>query len=442
MYYTEQRKKTLSKSIVSLWVNWALSMGAVCLLIATAPVIKPKLVPVMALILEMVLVMFSHRSRSNYSCMRLIYISEIILFFSAVLLAAIYLYVWVYGFGEITGQPSNPDNPQLPVLVIAPVSLIVGAFYLIRGTRSGYCFNCIRNNGGRTDRGFLDQILFRETQIQLKSLTALSALMTLITWSYYLLFYNNISINQSDTYFFVLFPAGLFLTTLIVFGMRYYGMWLHLTNSETTMRFMKRSATIVRYLIICGDKMLLSKSANSDDPLSSDDLLIDTPLSFSLDYTETVTLHQAKEYFRNASEIPAEIRPLYESHDTDLYQNLFHFAAFVNESELDKTAETFHASWLSLQEINEMMRHGLVSSLLNAEIHRIYNVAMAWKTYDKNGHRLYPIRHYRPTFHLRDMIKWDVDYNDPVWIKVAHLNEDSKFFRARSICFKILTGHR
>ena len=57
---------------------------------------------------------------------------------------------------------------------------------------------------------------------------------------------------------------------------------------------------------------------------------------------------------------------------------------------------------------------------------------MAWKTYDRNGRRLYPIRHYRPTFRLRDLREWTVDYDDQSWFDIAQNNEDRRFFRLRN----------
>ena len=56
---------------------------------------------------------------------------------------------------------------------------------------------------------------------------------------------------------------------------------------------------------------------------------------------------------------------------------------------------------------------------------------MAWKTYDRNGRRQYPIRNYKPTFRFRDLAKWDVDYDDPLWREIAEFNEDKPLYRIR-----------
>ena len=62
---------------------------------------------------------------------------------------------------------------------------------------------------------------------------------------------------------------------------------------------------------------------------------------------------------------------------------------------------------------------------------------MAWKTYDRQGRRLYPIKHYRPTFRLRDLKDWDVDYSDLSWMSIAENNQDRPFFHTRRLWRKI-----
>lgn len=64
---------------------------------------------------------------------------------------------------------------------------------------------------------------------------------------------------------------------------------------------------------------------------------------------------------------------------------------------------------------------------------------MAWKTYDREGKRLYPIKHYRPTFHIGDLREWNVDYDDASWFDIAHNNEDRPFFRLRKL-WRRMTG--
>jgi hypothetical protein len=41
---------------------------------------------------------------------------------------------------------------------------------------------------------------------------------------------------------------------------------------------------------------------------------------------------------------------------------------------------------------------------------------------------LYQIKNYKPTFRLRDIRNWDVDYNDHHWMTVTHINEDKLLY--------------
>ena len=79
-----------------------------------------------------------------------------------------------------------------------------------------------------------------------------------------------------------------------------------------------------------------------------------------------------------------------------------------------------------------------LSPMLANELVRIHTITMAWKTYDRRGHRLYPIKNYKPIFRLRDFKEWDVDFNDPVWLQISVENEDRPFFRVRRVWRKFL----
>lgn len=65
---------------------------------------------------------------------------------------------------------------------------------------------------------------------------------------------------------------------------------------------------------------------------------------------------------------------------------------------------------------------------------------MAWKTYHSDGTRRYAIKHYTPTFRLRDLHKWKIDFNDPKWLRVADNNEDVRYYRLRRFWRKYING--
>lgn len=441
MYYSGHRRNALSKGIFLMWSNWAISVGLVCLLIVLAPFVHPKIVPVLAVLLEVSLITVNRRRRQQKtpSCFRLGYIVEVVLLCAAILLTVTYIYIWVLNRNELTGQPANPDNPQIPVLITSPLATIVSIYYVIRGTNSTYCLNCMRHQGDNSDPGYLGRIFSKESEYQLRLFGIISLFITIVTWVYYLVYYVNVNINRSDFYFFIIFPLAIYVISLIFLGRRYFNMWMFYCNNSSTARLLAKGGTTVRYLIICDDRMLLSAPEPGTEVITTDDLRIDIPTRISVPFTEKIAQYQANEYFRNATGIKdAEIKLLFESRDPGMYQNIFHYAAYISNA--DAIGESVKGEWFNIHEISKMIRSGAVSSQLSREIHRIYTIAMAWKTYDSKGRRLYPIKHYKPTFRLKDMHKWDVDYNDTNWIVVSNINQDKHFFNLRRLWHKLMTG--
>jgi hypothetical protein len=112
--------------------------------------------------------------------------------------------------------------------------------------------------------------------------------------------------------------------------------------------------------------------------------------------------------------------------------------AIVFDSEFQELYKDFEdGEWCTLDMVDRYSAAGRLSPQLSHELHRIHTIAMAWKTYDHKGNRLYPIKHYRPTFRLRDLPNWTVDYDDLSWLSIAENNEDSRFFYIRKYWRKL-----
>lgn len=441
MFHSHQRRQTLAQGIFSLWANWAVSVGFLALPILITPLVSARILPAVPLLLAGILTILDRRNRIQPSptCFRMPHLVQVILIISTAVMLADIFYKTHSDVNGIIGQPINLANPLLPVLDISVVAVVVCLFNIFRGNNPRSCRSCHNRLGEAIDRGLIGMLYNRESKIQLKSLFWLSLALAVTTWTYYLFFYVNININKSDSYFFILCPLMCYVLSLIYFGARYYTLWVYYCQNNATAKVIERQGTTIRYLVICNDRILLNIPEPTSDAIFSDELKIDVPLKVSLPFKETITDLEAHNYFIDASEMPdAETRLIFKSCDPGMYNNMFHFVAFVNDAE--KTAETLKGQWFSLQETNEMIREGLVAMALAAELSRIYTITMAWKAYDRHGHRLYEIKHYKPTFRLKDMPTWDVDYNDSNWLYVAEINEDRPFYRLRRLWHKITKG--
>lgn len=441
MSHTHQRRQNLAQGIFSLWANWAVAIGFIILPIIITPLVSPRLLPVIPIILVGILTLLDRRNRIQMSptCFRIPHLTQVILISSAIVLLIDIIYKTHTDINNFIGQPVNLSNPVLPILDISPVAVIVCLLNMTRGNNPRSCRSCRNRLGEAIDRGLIGMLYSRESKIQIKFLLWMSLALAVSTWAYYIFFYINVNINMADSYFFILCPLLCYVISLIYFGVRYYTLWVYYCQNNATAKVIDYQGTTIRYLVVCEDKILLNIPEPTSDVIFSDDLKIDVPLKVSLPFKESISGMEARNYFVDASEMQdADTRPIFQSCDPGMYNNIFHYVAFVKDA--DKAAEILKGQWFSLADTNEMIREGLVAMALAAELSRIYTITMAWKAYDKSGHRLYEIKHYKPTFRLKDMHTWDVDYNDANWLYVAEINEDKPFYCLRRLWHKITKG--
>ena len=188
------------------------------------------------------------------------------------------------------------------------------------------------------------------------------------------------------------------------------------------------TSTIIRFLLISGDKILLVNS----------EYAVDTPVKITKKFIASPNDVMQDDVFRNITGISgATIKFLYQSSDYRTVSNIFHYAAFVPEDSMSNFKEE---QWIDLEQLQMLIEVNVLSQQLLLEISRIYTTALAWKMYDKSGRRKYKIKHYKPTFRLSDMKNWDVDFNDPIWLYVSVVNEDKPFYFIRSLWHKYISG--
>lgn len=425
-----------------MWSNWSVAVGLIILPIILTPVVSPALLPVIPLLSAGVLTLLDRRNRAMQSptCFRIPHLVQGILVVSSIVMFAEYFIKMHSDINGLIGQPVNKTTPLLPVLDLAPVAAVMCLLSMMHLHNPGSCGSYKKRFGESIDRGLIGMLYNRESKVQIKLLFFVSLILAISSWTYYIFGYITVNISKSDNYLFILCPLLCYVLSLIYFGMRYYTLWVYYCQNNATAKVIESQGTTIRYIVVCDDKLLLSIPTPTGDIIFSDDMKIDVPMKVSLPFREKVTAHEAHQYFIDASELQeADTRQIFTTCDPGMFKNVFHYVAFVKDA--DKAADTLKGRWFTLAETNEMIREGMVTMTLASELSRIYTITMAWKTYDKCGNRLYEIKHYRPTFRLKDMHKWNVDYNDSNWLIVSEINEDKPFFRLRRFWHRITKGN-
>ena len=432
-------------AIFGLWRNWAVAVGLLTMLTMLAPIVpKQWLAPINILCyLALQWVHSVLRKRDVPTCSRLIKEVGTVMLVTAVALIVIYFMSRGGIHHEITGQPYTIDTPLIAILITAPVASVVTLIHLMRRRDPEVCRKCRMAYGNVIEHGFAGMLYNKEWRYQTSLLFILSFLLSIVDWGYYLVHYVNVNLNKSDLFFFIWLPLAMYVLSLIYLGCRYYSMWVYYCQNDEAKLVERPGATTLRYLLIYADKMFLSfHPTEGRFPNGAKIKRFDTPAVVKTAYHERENLHAANDEFVRLTGIPhAEIRKIYESPDEVTYHNMFHYFAFVDSSECVADSK-IEGEWMSWGNVCQLASGGLLARDLASEIDRIYNVSMAWKTYDREGRRLYKIKHYKPTFRLRDLKGWDVDFNDSRWLNVARDNEDNFWFKFRRLIPRRLRLHK
>lgn len=438
-----QRNRAHNHGILGLWWNWTIGVGSLTAVIFLGMLISKVWLPLVAFGIDIALLAYVRRNRvaEQPVCCLIQFIAMRAMFWSAAIMVAInFMNTHWFPHDYFDSQFSNPSIPYITILIVAPVTMLVTIFAILRGRRLNFCAECRMRHGSSVERGLLGNIFSQEASFQMRVLFWMSLGVSIVSWLYYAFCYINTDINRPDSFFFRWVPVLLFAGTLGYFGVRYVSLWQYYCQTvDGGADWGHGRFTLLRYIVMWKDSILLvAPDCGTGDDIPGD-MRLDTPVKIRLPYRERMTAADSMAYFRNLSNMDdVRIRFMYLNTNFNTDSNIFHYACFVDAPDLD--GSRLKGEWYTLPQIQCMSGENRVAPALTAEINRIYTVSMAWKTYDRKGRRLYDIKHYRPTFRLRDFPKWDVDLNDPNWLFVAQFNEDSRFYRLKRLWRKYVNG--
>ena len=420
-----QHHNISTATIRGLWNNWAIAFGAIALVtffsLFISKVILPAIIFVLAYVMMAKLKSDSGNSKMG-ACNLIVWATAIILFWSGLIMVIINIIhaEWFFG-GRFVVEPFNPQHPYVASLIIFPTALAVSIYFRARGHSLKICQNCHARFGYYHQSSSVATLYFREARYQLRLMLMLSLLLSIVDWGYYYFFYINVNFNSPDKFYFIIMPIAVYLISLVYMSLRYMSMSDDLVARYSS-KNMKPMMTLVRFLVLSGDRILLSEQSDG---------LIDTPVKKTMTRREEISLDEARHEFADMSGTKDfDLKFLYSESGYVNGTNVIHFAAFLPDAAESHDLRV-RGQWNTIDQLDRQLKAHKLTPLLMSELHRIYNITMAWKTYDRDGRRLYPIKNYHPTFRLRDFKKWDVDYTDLHWLDIASNNEDRPLFRLR-----------
>ena len=442
----EKRRENTLNNIFYLWLEWVVSTATFLAVIAVPLVVRPIWTPLVAVVMEMVLYSLIKRGRRNQHrlCLVTFFVTSRILFWSAIVMLIVLLLQHYLSASHVLVAGVNHDIPFIPVLITAPIGAVVCLVMLRRKSNYPFCVDCKLRFGTPAERGFTGALYSQEGTAQIRLFFFGTLLLTLADWPYYLFKYVNANLNSADHYFFFGIPVALWVLAALFMSLRYLGITRYYDQDIEGSMLRHGASTSVRYLII-GDNRLFISTPDPNDADAIVDLShtkADTPARVTLPFRRELSEYEAARYLDSLMPVKnPEVRFLYTTSEWNVDCNIFLFVVNVNGDDMQRLTEAVKGSrWVTLREYNRLLHGGEVESLLASEIHRIYTTSMAFKTYDREGRRLYSIKHYRPTFRLCDIAGYKVDYNDRRWLYVARNNQDVPLWRIRSLWRRYIVG--
>lgn len=413
--------------------SWAICNGCLSLLCVAGYWVPPLWLPLLALLGLAIVQIFNNSSSrkgapycplytitTNYSLLLTLVIMVVIN-----LLNSRWLIDTSYG-----AKFAHPAMPFISTLIVYPSMVIAYGYALYARGDADICSAC-REKSGYNIKDTLERNVFHhEIKIQIRLSFWVAVAMSAVTWGYYLIYYINININTPDAFYFFALPGMLFLLSLVYFYMKYMSLEFEVKMLPNVAD--SKFHTLEHFLVVRDDKMLLCE-------LEVDGMSIglwDSPAIYERSYVPEVNEGEAREDFISISGIKEfSMRPLFIT--TTDKQNCFHYAVFVDS---DTELPNLKGKWCTLLDVDLMLKDGKITRPFAYELHRIHTMTMAWKTYDREGRRLYEIRNYRPTFRLADFKNWDLDYSDLHWLAVSQNNEDKLFYKMRRFWRHYISG--
>ncbi len=440
-----QRRLTNENAIFSLWLNWTMSIGALTLPAFLSLFIAKLWIPLVTFGVMGLLILFNNTDRKYKaaSCDLIPMICIRSLGFSAIIMMVICI---AYTRGIINRFYDeallNQRIPYITILVIAPVVLVVCCWAVIMGKKTSICRSCTIKYGTASERGFLGKLFHQESSYQIWFLLIMAIVISIVSWIYYGVFYVNVNMNTPDHFFFNWLPTILFGISVIYLGMRYFTLWGYYYQNVEGSAQRHGASSCLRFIIICDEQVLLHRAEEFYD--IPDQNKFDTPATLFRSYSERITPKEATVAFcdlSNLQETDFTLRFMYTSNDANGECNAFHYICCLENKDLIKQSQ-LRGKWYSLSQLQRLLYNHDLSPLMATEIHRLYTITMAWKTYDSEGRRLYKVKNYRPAFRLNGICDWDVDFNSPQWLQVARFNEDKPFFKIRRFWKKRISGEK
>lgn len=433
--------KINSLQLYNLWKNLTVGMVTLVAMIAISKQLPYFVSPVVSLVAAAFLYIYIYNSRATSdgtSCMIVPYAIMVCLMgYSFATISLNIVHAW--GIWNLPAEFVFFTDPFIPTLILSPVCFIVMLVFVVRRRSLKKCSICkecnVMGNSGSTNR-LVGNLLAHETYFQLKNLTIMFALLTVVIWSYFLIFYVNININARDWYIFIWLTIIAFVLDEMYFIARYYNLYLDLEENDEIISQEElndmTSKTYLRYYVICGNNIFVD--CHALDPAEPYKEIIDTPF-FTKRSVSGIPLDEVRRIIEKMTGYPdGELRFFYgRKTGDDVKHSILRYFYFLDGDVKNYNNMNVDGEWMDYEKIKYLYSNnpGRLAALSVTDTTRLATIILTEKVFDENGFRKSKIKNYSPSFNLLDVRKSDIDFQDDKWIDISLFNSDTPLYRLK-----------
>lgn len=429
----EENGKINSIQLYKLWKNLTVGMVSVIAMMALSKLLPYFLSPVLSLVAAAFLYTYIYESRvkRESSCM----IVPMGLLYSFVSYSFVVILLNILNAWGVKGIPFELvffGEPFIPSLIMNPVCFLTFLIMTLRRKKLKVCVECRLQHGDSMERGVLGAIFSHESHFQMKNLMVMFGILSVLIWTYYLVFYVNININARDWYMFTWLTIICFVLDELYFIARYYNLYLDLKeNNEiiTPDELQDMTAkTYLRFYVICGNHIYVD--AHAIDPKTPYREVIDTPFQTKRNLNG-ITVPEIKRVIRQMTGYDGELRFFFGRKSSDIVtHSLLRYFYFLDGKPEDYTDMNVDGEWMDYEKIKYLYSNNpsRLADISVSDTSRLATIILTEKTFDARGYRKSKIKAYNPSFNLYDVRNSNLDFQDDKWIKISMFNSDTPFY--------------
>lgn len=353
-------------------------------------------------------------------------------------ISIIFVVVQILGLYQFPKEIIFFNDPFLPSLILLPMTFVV-SLYALLFKKSMPTYKQFRlQYGGARERGYFGLMTDRETNIQLKNMVCVFAVLTAIIWYYYLKVYVGVNQNGRDWYVFLWIVVIGVILDEFYFMIRYYNLYLDLQehNEIITPEELRdvTAHTYLRFYVICGEYVFINK--NATDLLNQRGSVYDTPFITKRSVNGIPTSEVRNIAERMTGKTGGELKFFFGRHLAGVAKHsLLRYFYFLDGDISDYPDMREEGEWVHFDIIKRIYNTqplNMATTALN-DLSRLLTIILTERTYDEEGFRKNKIKSYKANLTLADVRKSDLDFQNDKWLNIADFNSDTKFFKLKKI---------